>query len=335
MNLPIPWLLLGFLSAAAALAVAPEFRIEQGAVRIPGVGPDNPIVYDNDWWFDVVDKDYLWAQASLRRANLKANVVTRDMWDWQKGYLYPMEQCWQDARRALQQARESGLRNLPDPLRGADRVLMRPDSGRIEDTVPCPSEGSRRIAELARQAKPDRPLLVICGGPLTTVANALLTHPDIADRLVVFNLTIANGGYNGKDAWSAWIVIRRTRYVDWGGGAFWDRDSVFQPADFDDLPDNPMTREMKRLMRSDLGRANQLGDGAPLVWLFQPACWSGAERRRATFRDGVVVFEPVLRGQPADLLIIPKPATRLEICRQEFFRVLREPSLFARPQGRP
>lgn len=35
------------------------------------------------------------------------------------------------------------------------------------------------------------------GGPLTTVANALLTNPEIAPNLVVFNLTVA-GGYNGN-----------------------------------------------------------------------------------------------------------------------------------------
>ena len=53
--------------------------------------------------------------------------------------------------------------------------------------------------------KPRRPLLVIAGGPQTTVANALLTNPEIAHRLVVFNLTV-NGGYNRKGAWVAYLA---------------------------------------------------------------------------------------------------------------------------------
>ena len=37
-----------------ALAVVPDHTIENGAVHFKGVGPDNPILYDNDWWFDVL-----------------------------------------------------------------------------------------------------------------------------------------------------------------------------------------------------------------------------------------------------------------------------------------
>ena len=317
-------ILTGFCSSARA----PSFAIRNHTVVIDGVTSNNPVLYDNDWWTDVFDNKYLWARASLGLINLQGQIVTRDMWNWQQGYLYTMEQCRNDARNALRQARLAGLRNLPEPVPGADRVLRPPPSGRIEDTQPLESHGSRLIIEQARKAQPHQPLLLICGGPLTTVANALLLAPDIADRIVVFNLTVSDGGYNGKDAWSAYIVCKRTRYVDWGGGAFWDRDSIFEPAHFDVLPDNPLTREMKRFIRSDLGRANQLGDGAPLVWLFDPACWKRAELRSAAFRDGILRFEPCSRSDEADLLVIPKDATDLSACRREFFRVFLQPGLF-------
>ncbi|GIX50365.1 MAG: hypothetical protein KatS3mg132_559 [Limisphaera sp.] len=280
----------------------------------------------------MVDKDYLWARASLGDLDLRGCIVTRDMWDWQKGYHYAFEACWNDALRALQHARAAGLRRLPDPVRGSDRVLLRPRGGRIQDTQPQTTPGSELLVTCARRATPQQPLLVICGGPLTTVANALLAAPDIADRMVVFNLTVSRGGYNGKDAWSAWIVIQQTRYVDWGGGEFWDRDSVFRPGDFDTFPDNPMTREMKKFLQSDLGRANQLGDGAPLVWLFQPCCWTRAQPARARFVNDTVLFEPVPPAEPADLLIIPKDATNLRACREEFLTLFRRPDLFPAPQ---
>ncbi len=323
-------ILLLSLTTSSSQAGLTAYTVENGALRLTGVGPDNPILYDNDWWFDVFDNDYLWAQASLGRVNLRGNIVTRDMWDWEKGYHYTFEQSWQDAEKALKLARDSGLRNIPDLTRGSDRVLLRPESGRIEDTLAHPSDGSRLIVAEAKKASPEKPLLIIAGGPQTTIANALLTNPEIAPNLVVFNLTVSDYGYNGKDAWAAYIVAKRTRYVDWGGGAFWDRDSVFRSEDFDVLPDNPFTADMKRFIRTDLGRANQLGDGAPLVWLFQPKCWTGAEVRQAEFEGHALVFRPVPPGGTGDVLVIPKPATDLTACRKEFFRVMRDPRLFSR-----
>lgn len=321
-----------WLLPAVAPAIVPEHTVEDGAVHLRGVGPDNPIIYDNDWWFDVFDNNYLWAQASLGRANLRGNIVSRDMWDWQKGYLYPFERSWEDARKALRLARESGLRNIPDLTRGSDRVLVRPASGRIEDTEAHPTDGSRLIVEEARKAAPDKPLLVIAGGPQTTVANALLTNPEIAPNLVVFNLTVT-GGYNGKDGWAAYIVARRTRSVDWGGGQFWDKDSVFTAPDFASLPDNPFTLDMKRFIKTDLGRANQLGDGAPLVWLWQPRCWTGGEVRRAEFHGTTMRYTAASAGEAGDVLVIPKAATDLRTSREEFFRVLRDPAVYGETRG--
>jgi len=316
----------------SAPAVVPEHTVTDGAVRLQGVGPDNALIYDNDWWFDVFDNNYLWAQASLGKARLRGTIVSRDMWDWEKGYLYPMQKCVEDAEKALKLARDSGLRNLPPLTLGSARVLARPDSGRIEDTVPDPTEGSRLIAAEARKASPAKPLLVICGGPLTTVANALLTDPGIASNLVVFNLTVSSYGYNGKDGWAAYIVARRTRYVDWGGGQFWDKNSVFTAKDFEALPQNPFCNDMRRLIQSDLGQANQLGDGAPLVWLWQPRCWAAAETRQAVFEGRALSFKPVKPGESGDVLVIPKGATDLRACREEFFRVVGDPAVYARGQ---
>jgi hypothetical protein len=309
-------------------AAVPEHRVDEKGVHLTGVGPDNPIIYDNDWWFDVFDNNYLWAQASLGNADLRGNIVTRDMWDWDKGYLYPMQKCVDDAAKALKLARESGLKNIPNITHGSDRVLERPESGRIEDTVPQPTPGSRLIVAEAKKASPEKPLLVIVGGPQTTVANALLTDPDIAPNLVVFNLMVSAFNYNGKDGWSAYIVAKKTRYVDWGGGRFWDRDSVFRAEHFDMLPDNPFTADMKRFIKTDLGRDNQLGDGAPLVWLYQPKCWTDVEVRRAEFEGRSLMFRPVPTDGAGDVLVIPKAATDLKASRDEFFRVMTDPTLF-------
>ena len=316
--------LLGCGSGAIRAAV-PDYTIENGAVMIRGVDGSNPILYDNDWWFDVFDNNYLWAQASLGNANLVGNIVSRDMWDWEKGYLYPMKQCVEDAKKAIQRARQSGLKNIPDATPGSNRILQAPPSGNIDDTVTYPTEGSRLIVREARKASPERPLVIIAGGPLTTVANALLTDPDIAPHLVVFALTVSYYGYNGKDGWSAYIVAKRTRLVEWATGQFWVKGSVFQPSHFDGLPDNPFCDEMKAFIRKDLGWANQLGDGAPLVWLYDPQCWTGARIRKAVWRGKAVDF---VESEKGDVLDIPRDNTDLSRCRQEFFRVLENPDVY-------
>lgn len=321
---------LAISTTATGLAVVPEHVVRDGAVHIRGVGPDNPVLYDNDWWFDVFDNNYLWAQASLGRVDLRGNVVSRDMWDWEKGYLYPMSKCVEDGEKALKLARDSGLKNIPDLTVGSDRVLRRPASGRIEDTVAVPTPGSRLMVEEGRKASPGKPLVIVAGGPQTTVATALLMAPDIGPNLIVFNLNVSSYGYNGKDGWSAYIVAKKTRYVDWGGGSFWDRDSVFTAEHFEVLPDNPFTLDMKRFIRSDLGRDNQLGDGAALVWLNQPRCWTGVETRAAGFRGKAMELDAVAPGEKGDVLVIPKAATNLRMSREEFFRVMSDPGLFGK-----
>lgn len=74
------------LSMAPARAIVPDYSVENGVVRLKGVGPDNPILYNNDPWFDVFDNNYLWAQASLEHDRLPGNIVSRDMWDWERHY---------------------------------------------------------------------------------------------------------------------------------------------------------------------------------------------------------------------------------------------------------
>ncbi len=309
-------------------AEVPEFEVTENGVQLKNVGPSNPIIYDNDWWFDVFDNNYLWAQVSLGHADLRANIVTRDMWDWQKGYLYKMEACVKDAKKALKLARNSGLRNIPDLTLGSDRILKRPESGLIKDTKTYSTAGSRLIIKEALKASPKKPLLIICGGPLTTVANALLEKPEISPNIIVFSLTVASYGYNGKDAWSPYIVAKKAKLVDWATGSFWDKNSVFTKEHFKGLPQNPFCQDMKRLIQSNLGQANQLGDGAPLVWLWKNSCWKNAVRRKAVWAGRYPKFEVVKAGESADVLDIPKAKTDLVASRKEFFRVLTQKAVY-------
>ena len=316
---------LALLFPAITWSVVPEFQLKDGAVHLKGVDGSNPIIYDNDWWFDVFDNNYLWAQTSLGQANLVGNIVTRDVWDWQKGYLYPMKQCVDDANKALDLAERSGLKGIPKLTLGSDQVLSAPESLRIEDTLPTATAGSALIIQEARKASREKPLVIIVGGPLTTVANALLIAPEISENIVVFGLTVSYFGYNGKDAWSAYVVAKKTRLVEWATHHFWEKGSVFRPEHFSNLPDNPFCNEMKAFIDTDLGMANQLGDGAPLVWLYDPNCWQGALTRKAVWNGRFVEY---IESETGDVLDIPRAKTDLNRSRKEFFRVVENPRVY-------
>lgn len=78
-------------------------------------------------------------------------------------------------------------------------VGVGPDNPIIGNTVATATPGSDLIIAEARLASPEKPLVIVSGGPLTTVASALLLAPEIADRIVVFNILVSHFGYNGMD----------------------------------------------------------------------------------------------------------------------------------------
>ena len=241
-----------------------------------------PIVYDNDWLGDTVDDEYLFALVHLGRAELRGLVLSKDEWDG--GRQYSVEDGRRDFEKDLAIVRASGFRHVPAPTVGADRILMPPESGRAEDLEPVPSAGSDLIVHEARAATPESPLVVIVGGPLTTVASALLTAPEIGDRLIVMMTDI--DGYNGTDPWANYVVATRAKLANFGASPLWwpqRPDPPVLPIErCEALPDGPLAAEILRVAsmfweRSTLedrpDRDDGFADGAGLFLLTRPESW--------------------------------------------------------------
>lgn len=191
------------------------FRLADGKLLLDGFGPGNPIILDNDRFDNTADDEFLWALASAGRADLRGLILPgrpegRDAW----------RAFHQASLRELETARRSGLRGIPDPLPGADAKLALPASGRWEETAPVHSPGSDLIAAVAAKATPERPLIVFAGGPMTTVASAVLAEPRLADRILVF--ATFNFNRPDEDSLAVFIAARRCRLVEWGSGYTWD-----------------------------------------------------------------------------------------------------------------
>lgn len=256
--------------------------------RLPA---DCPVVYDNDWLKDTNDDEYLLARAHLGRANLKGYILSKDQWD--HGRQFKVADGLADFESNLAIARRSGFRDVPRVTLGADRLLVRPGSGRVEDTAPVRSAGTDLIVREARAVRPDRPLVVIVGGPLCTVASAYLTDPTLADRMVVMMTDI--DGYNGSDPWANFIVATRCKLVNFGASPLWwpqrPEPPVMPPARFDALPASELTREMKRVATGFWERSTRkekpdrddgFADGAGTFLLYRPATWKSVGKVRVT-----------------------------------------------------
>jgi hypothetical protein len=345
MNVKIkPFRLTCFLFAGLALTAptagrtaAIRYELGPKGLILEGVSSKCPMIYDNDWWSDTPDKDYLWAKASLGEADLRGNIVTRDLWDWQKGQHYKLEQGLEDARKAIARARHSGLRKIPDPLPGADAAFERPKSGKIEDTRIVRSKGAALIVAEARKARPEMPLLVFVGGPLNTVANAVLMDASIAERMVVFMTDLR--GYNGQDPWANYIVSRRCKLINYGAHVWWPQrpQSPMMPLErFRDLPKNELTADLRRMagefwqrstrkVRPD--RDDGFADGAPIFLVFVPRSWKAVRRQRV---EGVFNVKDV-DGEPYDLLDARR--CDYDLMREDFFRTLADPRVYGKAAG--
>jgi hypothetical protein len=172
------------------------------------------VIYDNDQTRDVYTDEIMMAMASAGRIQLVGMITTRTV----NGIGYDKyDELVAQRKQMVNLARKSGMRHLPDPVKGPRVSLQRPPSGKIEDTRIIGTDGSRLIVREARKASPSNPLIVICGGQLTTVADAYLLDPSIDDKVVVTALLGHEndmGGFNGlQDPWAAYIVLKRLIYV--------------------------------------------------------------------------------------------------------------------------
>ena len=135
-----------------------------------------PVIHTNDGNIDVYTLEYSMALASAGDIRLVGIVADAGTGYGTKPKAVP--KVWEEGRRMyadiVGKARRSGMVNIPDPVAGANWALDRPASGKIDDTVPLDTPGSRLIVQEARRATPEKPLVVVTGGALTCAADAYL-----------------------------------------------------------------------------------------------------------------------------------------------------------------
>jgi hypothetical protein len=216
--------------------------------RLP-VGPQNPVILANDGPYDNWHGEYALLLAQAGAPTLAGIVVSAG------GAWFDLEANFSGWQELVTRARESGLLNVPDPIRSTSQPLQRPGDGNIDSTVPNDSEGARFIIEASsRLGRPDLPLVVATGGRLTDLADAYLLDPTVTDRVVVVaslgtgfsadEQVAQMGAPNGEmDAWADAIVVQRFRYVQ--VSAYYDHLNDLPAERIAELPDNSFGEWMR------------------------------------------------------------------------------------------
>jgi hypothetical protein len=230
--------------AAVGCACACTENIDAGSTRPHGLLPvdeRNPLVIMNDGATDNWQGEYAMLLANGGGPPL-AGIIVNTGTPWPN-----LETNVGNWRAMVAAARQSGLRDIPDPVASISSPLTQPASGKIEDTVPNRSEGALLILDVAaRLSLPYRPVVIATGGRLTDIADAYLVDPTVAEKIVVvasLGMLTTTGAWtadpNGNlDGWAAFIVSTRLRYVQMS--AFYVQLSDVPDARLGELPDNEL-----------------------------------------------------------------------------------------------
>ena len=168
---------------------------------------DCPVIYDNDDHRDTYTDEYLLALSSLGEIDLKGIITTYSPDEYQE-FVNGREEIMALAKR-------SRLKNLPKLFVGTNKKLTQPENNSVEETIPLDIDGSHFIVEIAKKSSFSKPLVIISGGQLTSIANAYLLDTSIADKIVVMGIFGANKiTYNaGLDVWAWTIILAKFRVV--------------------------------------------------------------------------------------------------------------------------
>jgi len=231
-----------------------------------------PVIYDNDYANDYVDW-YLMALAGAGEIRYRGISTSSSIAPYNRHMpAEVLDDCVSLRTKIVSIGRAGGLRNIPDPVAGTRGHLVKPASGRIEDTKPIDAPGSRQIVREAKAATVEKPLVVCIGGPLTAVADAYLLDNSLADRLVVAwldNYRDGMYGFNGwSDGWAAYIVLEKLRLVQFtvDSNPF---ASVPKGRLRNELPAGPM-REFLLGIQPDVVAPAGDADGPPAISIMRP-----------------------------------------------------------------
>lgn len=248
----------------------------------------NPVWIDNDAALDTYTHDYLFALAHLGEINVVGLSVSAPIAPFRSSVTAAIwnSEFWNGTVANVAAARNSGLKNIPDPVVGIMGHLAQPTNSVIESTVKKNTAGTKAFVAAARACTPQLPLLVIVGGPLSIAADACLVDPTIADKVIIGWLNRLTPNFNSwQDPWALFIVLQRMRMVLFDFHPYSTHlPAVPRTRILSDLPPSPLRQFMYDKDIANGGALGYDGDGPPAVAIMrsdfvtqlQSIQWSGS-----------------------------------------------------------
>lgn len=303
--------------------------IDVRAIELP-YDNTNPLIYVKDEATNCYTDDYVMALASAGGIDLvgmvtSSSVAPYNSWVTSKDYERFVTQRAEGVRRA----RNSGFRNIPDPLRGPKGHLEKPASARIEDTRPIGSDGSWLIVNEAKKASSEQPLLIVCCTALTVAADAYLLDNSIADYVVVAWLGGRDNDmadYDGwSDGWAACIVLQKLRLVQFPA---WQADPRVPKSRLIELPDTELRQWMIEKQHPNGAPGSRDADAPPMISVM---------RKDYALRGKKVSFShwminnghelPVFRRDKTGRALVVTCASR-DVATEEWWKALKNPAAY-------
>jgi hypothetical protein len=288
---------------------------------------NNAVIYDNDSPEDVYTDEILFALHTQGLIQLRGIITTNGGWrdDWDDSD-FIAEHMIAAREDLVGKARRSGMTDLPEPTRGPKIE--------VKDTT-LNTPGARLIVQLVREA--NKPLVFICGGPVTALADAYLLDASIRDKVVV--------AWNGDQTWNseARPFLKATEIVmqnfvcvlfDNGNKAKWP---VVPKEKLPQLPDTELSRFMidKKLPHVKLPGSRDVDTGS-VIPLITPHYVTGVKRLRWVGRtaDGRFQFEEDPNGR-----IWRVTKTNQTVATKAWWRLMTDPKSYGgnpeAPENRP
>lgn len=296
----------------------------QRAVVLP-YDNTNPVMYDNDWANDYVDW-YLMALASAGDIKYLGISTSSSVPPYNR-HMKDLSVQMENRRKIVRIGKNSGFRNVPQPLPGTVGNLLRPASGKIEDTQPIDSTGVRRIIEEAGKTAADKPLVICVGGPLTAIASAWLIDNSIADNIIVAWISRYNHGMTGfngwSDPWAAYIVLEKLRLVQ-----FTAESKPFSHVPRNRLYELPESEARDYMLTLDPDYIAPEGDadGPPAISIMRPDYVKKA--KRVSF-GGWKMFDgheiPIFKDDPDSQAIVVTEVDQ-KAATDEWWRAMKNPA---------
>lgn len=266
-----------------------KYSVSNG-LQIDGVNETNAFIYDNDMLEDTPEDEFLWLKYNQGKLNLVGNIITRNMDKCLPGNpsscLRSMQYTIDQWNRVIDGVKGAGIK-VVTPTIGADFMLAAPASLKIEDTKWKSNAGADLIIKEALKCTKEKPLVILVGGQATTVATAYLKNPSIADKILIFHIkgykdrADVPRGFNTIDSWSAYIVMKKMRYINFAGDEYsWypGKNVNLTQTMINSLPNNHMANSIRKWY-TNLFPLESLGDAPPALYFYNHTLWKTVLRK--------------------------------------------------------